>query len=293
MKKNKNWGLIKFFIIIVVISYIFASFLGLFINQQESGNIAIIKVWGPITLTSSQGLFSENVASSNEIVSLIEKADKNNMIKAIILDINSPGGSPVASDEISLAIKNANKPVISVIREIGASGAYWVASSSDYIFANRMSITGSIGAYSSFLEFSGLFDDYNISYNIIKSGKFKDLGSPFKEMTAEERHLLQQRIDIIHDFFVQEIANNRNLSYEHVDKVADGMFHLGNQALELKLIDELGSIKDALKYIENKLDIKSNPVNYKIRRGFFDSFIGLFNNQRISLNEINEKKIIT
>jgi protease IV len=291
--ENKIYGIIKFVIIFVVMIYLLAYFVGLFINTEDQGNIAIIKIWGPITLGQNEGLFSSNVASAEEIVNLINKANNNKQIKAIIFDINSPGGSPVASDEIALAIKDVNKTTVSLIREVGASGAYWVASSTDHIIANRMSVTGSIGAYTSYLEFAGLIDDYNITYRVIKSAKYKDAGSPFKEMTAEEIHLLQQRIDTIHQFFIEEIADNRNLSIEHVDKIANGMFYLGNEAKELSLIDELGSMKDALIYIENKLEIMALPVEYKIKRSVMDSLIGLFNFQKFSLSEINEKKIMT
>lgn len=291
MEKNKTRGLITFAIVIILLGYILASILGLFISTQEQGNIAVIKIWGPITVGSSQGLFSDGSTSSQEIVHLIEKANNNNLVKAIIFDINSPGGSPVASDEIALAIKNTNKTSVSLIREVGASGAYWVASSTDKIFANRMSITGSIGAYSSYLEFAGLIDDYNITYRVIKSAKYKDTGSSFKELTLEEEFLLQQRVDMIHNFFVEEIANNRNLSFEEVNKIANGMIYLGAEGKDMGLIDQLGSMNDVLFYIEQKHNIKANPVEYRIKRGFFDSLLGILNLNRFSINEINKPKI--
>jgi protease IV len=290
---NKYYGIIKFVIIIIVISYLLASFVGLFIKSSEQGNVAIIKIWGPITIGQSEGLFSNGVASSEEIISLIEKADKNKQIKAIIFDINSPGGSPVGSDEIALAIKSTNKTTVSLIREVGASGAYWVASATDHIVANRMSVTGSIGAYSSYLEFAGLMDDYNITYRVVKSAKYKDAGSPFKEMTPEEMHMIQQRIDIIHNYFVEEIANNRNLSIKEVQEIANGMIYLGSEAKGFGLIDELGSMNEALKYIEQKEEIQPMPVEYKIKRSFMDSIMGILSFNKFSIQDMNEARIIT
>ena len=108
------------------------------------------------------------------------------------MEINSPGGSAVASDEIATAVKNAKKPVISLIREVGASGGYWVASASDYIIANRMSITGSIGVISSYLEFSGLMEKYGVGYERLVAGENKDLLTPYKKLEADQKALVQK-----------------------------------------------------------------------------------------------------
>jgi protease IV len=292
MDNKKIFGLITFVIILMLVSFIFASISGLMINNVEHGNVAVIKLWGPITLGSSSSLFSETISNSNEIISLIEKAQKNDNIKAIIIDINSPGGSPVASDEISEALKQGNKTTVSVIREVGTSGAYWVASATDHIIANRMSITGSIGAYSSYLEFAGLLEDYNVTYRVIKSGKYKDAGSPFKELTPEEMHLIQERVDIIHNFFVEEIANNRNLSVDKVKDIANGMIYLGSESVDLGLIDQLGSFKEAINYIEDRENIKVQLVEYKVKRSFFDSFFSIFNKNGFSISNLNQNNIL-
>ena len=165
--KNKKDGrgkwtfIILFLIALSVVSFIVAGIIGAFamsstIQYTGQGNVAVIAVKGMITVDQLPGFAMDYTAASTEIVSLIEEASENPRIEAIILDINSQGGSPVGSDEIAQAVKKTNKTTVSVIRELGASGAYWIASASDHVIANRMSITGSIGVVGSYLEFSGL-----------------------------------------------------------------------------------------------------------------------------------------
>ena len=191
-------------------------------------------------------------------------------IKAIIFEINSPGGSAVASEEIANAIKRTNKTTVAWIREVGASGGYWVASSTDYIVANRASITGYIWVIASYLEFPGLLEEYNVTYRRLVSGRYKDIGSPFKEMTEEENAIFQQTLDELRDYFVDEVAKNRNMSRKDVDKIANGLFYLGIQAKELGLVDELGSKDEVIAYIEGKEGIKADVVKYKKEETLLD-----------------------
>lgn len=248
---------------------ILASFASLFVpSELEKGNVAVIPIDGIIT-TDGPTTWATGVKSSN-IVELIEKAEEKKDIKAILLEINSPGGSPVATDEIAQAVKKAEKPTIAVIRESGASGAYWVATAADKIYANRMSITGSIGVKASHLEFAGLIADYNITYRKLVAGKYKEAGSPFTEMTPEEEKKFQKILDTLHTDFINAVAENRNMSKEKVRELADGFVYLGSEAKELGLVDELGTKKDALKYIEKQLNITAEPVTYKKKGTFFE-----------------------
>src|SRR3990172_9614359 len=189
-KKGRRWGLI---IGLFVALFVFSLFMSLMIkafsdfdddNGVGFGNVAIIRIYGPI-LTTDGGLLSGEVTKSDDILKFIKKANESDEIKAVVFEINSPGGSAVASDEIGRAIKEMNKTTVAWIREVGASGGYWIASSTDHIIANRMSITGSIGVIGSYLEFSGLLNRYNVTYQRMVSGKYKDMGSPFKELSDE------------------------------------------------------------------------------------------------------------
>ncbi len=277
MKENEpsfRWGYAIFILIaLFALAMILSSIVWLVSGKNVdsiSGNVALISIEGEIVGTNNGGILSQDVISSADAVELIEKAGKNENIKAIILEINSPGGSAVASAEIADAVKKINKTSVAWIREVGASGAYWIASSTNHIVANRASITGSIGVIASYLEFPGFLERYNVTYEQVISGKYKDIGSPFKKMTPEERVVFQQTVDEIRDYFVSEVAKNRNLNKKDVDKAANGLFYLGAQAKELGLVDELGGKDEAIKYIEKKEGIKAEVVEYKKERNLLD-----------------------
>ena len=241
-----------------------------FISEDVStGNVALIPIQGIISVGDSSS-FSSGYVTSDSVIESLKKAEKNDNIKAIILDINSPGGSGVAADEISQMIKSIDKPVISVVRELGASAAYWIASSSDTIFANRLSFTGSIGVIGSYLDFSGFIEEYNITYQRFVSGKFKDFGSPFKEPSKEEKEIFQNLIDEVADVFIEEVALNRNIPVDDVRKIATGQIFLGKKSNELGLIDIVGTKEDALKYIENELNITVEIKEFKKKKSITD-----------------------
>ena len=178
-------------LIFIVIPSIFSLF-----NGNKLGNVALIPVSGVITGNGGKMIGAETV-SAVTMVDFIKEADENPAIKVIVLEINSPGGSAVASDEIGVAIKNAKKPVLAYIREVGASGGYWIASATDRIFVNRMTITGSIGVISSYLEFSGLMEEYGVGYERLVSGDVKDMGTPYKKLAPAERAIMQKKMHLI------------------------------------------------------------------------------------------------
>ncbi|MBS3101674.1 signal peptide peptidase SppA [Candidatus Woesearchaeota archaeon] len=261
-----RWGYAIFVLLMLgLLGFITVGVLSLFAGvdvESLGGNVALIPIEGIIAGTDDSGFF-ETTTNSLDTVELIEKAGKNPGIKAIILEINSPGGSAVASEEIANAVRKTNKTTVAWVREIGTSGAYWIASSADHVVANRVSITGSIGVIASYLEFPGLLERYNVTYQRMVSGKYKDLGSPYREMTQEEKAIFQQSLDDIRDYFVSEVAKNRNLNKKDVDKIANGLFYLGAEAKELGLVDELGGKDEAVRYIEKKEGIKADIVEYK------------------------------
>ena len=249
------------------------------------GNVALIPISGVIT-TDGSSYLGQGTVSSQDIVQYIEEANDNNQIKVILLEINSPGGSAVASDEIASAVKASQKPVVALIREVGASGGYWVASSTKHIIANRMSITGSIGVISSYLEFSGLMEKYGVGYEQLTAGKYKDMGTPFKKMNEEERVLFQKKLNRIHEFFIEEIAQNRDLSLSEARELATGEFYLGIEAQELGLVDELGDKTTAEKYMKNTYDLKEvSYVLYERQLGLFELFSGVIADQFFRMGE--------
>lgn len=283
-----RWGYAIFVLLLLsVLGFIAVGIISVFVGvdvESLSGNVALIQIEGVIVATDPNGLF-ETVTTSTDTIELIEKADKNSNIKAIILEINSPGGSAVASQEIAEAVKKTNKTTVAWIREVGASGAYWIASSSDHIVANRVSITGSIGVIASYLEFPGLLERYNVSYQRLVSGKYKDMGSPLRELTDEETVIFQQTLDTIRDYFAGEVAKNRNMSKKDVDKIANGLFYLGSQAKDLGLVDELGGKDEAIRYIENREKIKAEVVEYKTEKSLLDLLSEVLSKQSFTVGQ--------
>lgn len=285
-KKNKYW--IMFIILgsLFVFSIIIAFFLG---NSNESGyNTAIIPVQGEITADEGTGFLSASGASSTDIVETINNVKSDSNIKAVIFEINSPGGSPVATDEISTAIKELHKNNISTvawIREEGASGAYWIATSTDHIIANRMSIVGSIGVYGSYLEYYGLLNRYNVTYERLVSGEYKDTGTPYRKLSSSEEYMLQEKLDKLHEYFIESVATNRNMSVDSVKKLATGEIFLGSEAKDNGLIDELGGKNDAIKYIENKTGIIVETREFVKGKSFLDSLIHAMNQNSFYLGQ--------
>lgn len=243
-----------------------ASAIAIISGGISSGNTAHIKIRGVIT-SGEDSLIGAETSSSEDVVASIEKAGEDKRIKAILLDINSPGGSAVASEEIASAIKNAEKPVVALIRDIGTSGAYWAASSADSIVASPLSITGSVGATASYLEFSGLMKKYGVGYERLVSGEFKDSGAPFRQLDEEERKMLQEMIESTGSYFVQSVRENRMLSEDAVKGISSAKIYSGTQAKELNLVDELGNIETAKEIVSELAGIESvKLVEYRTRK---------------------------
>lgn len=242
----------------------------------ETGNVAVIPVKGVIVGDRGTDLFATGYTISSDIVNQIENAEKNPAIKAIVIEINSPGGSAVASAEIAAALHDAKKPTIAVIREVGASGAYWVASATDHVIAHEVSITGSIGVFASYLQYGDLLTRFNVSYERFVAGEHKDMASPYREMTSEEKELYQKTINAMHAVFIREVATARNLDYETVEALATGQIYLGSEALDLGLVDQLGSKQEAYIYVNQTLGIEVVPVGYEAEKSFLELLASVF-----------------
>jgi protease IV len=254
-------------------------------NKLATGNVALIPIEGLITVSGVSG-FGQASVSSEDIVNFIESANENSKVKVILLEINSPGGSAVASDEIASAVKKSKKPVIALIREAGASGGYWIASAAKHIIANRMSITGSIGVVSSYLEFSGLMDEYGVGYERLVAGERKDLGVPFKKLSLQEKEIFQKKLDRIHNFFVLEVAANRGMDVSDVKNLATGEFFLGVEAFEFGLVDQLGDKDSAKEYIKKNYALSEvDLITYRKEVGLIEALMGIFSDFSFNIGE--------
>lgn len=220
-----------------------------------SCNVQGINLHGQITtyipehnITETSPYFDS--VASEKILWLIEDANENPNIKAIVIEVDSGGGSPVAGEEVSNAIQQSNKPVIAFIRSIGASASYLSISSADKIFASKYSDVGGIGVTMSYLNNVNKNKKDGYTYEELSIGKFKDSGSPDKILTTEEKILFQRDLKIIYEDFIETISKNRNIPINEVKDFADGSTVLGTQAKELGLINEIGGIFEVKKYLK-------------------------------------------
>ena len=198
-------------------------------------------------------------AVSGDIIPLVKQAAADSEVKAILLRINSPGGSVVASDEIYHALKGCGKPIVVAMGELDASGGYYISMAGEYLVANPNTLTGSIGVISEFPEASQLMKNLGVTVGIIKSGSVKDMGSLYRPLTDEEKAIWQQVIDETYDSFVQIVAESRHLPVEKVRELADGRVYTGRQALALGLVDALGYEEDAVAKAAELGAIKGTP----------------------------------
>ena len=212
--------------------------------------IAVVKIEGVIL-------------DSKDIIEELREHRENKAVKAILLRIDSPGGAVAPSQEIYTEVlkirDEGKKKIVTSMGSVAASGGYYIASASDRIVANPGSVTGSIGVILELANVSGLMKKVGVESVVIKSGKFKDVGSLFRTMTAEERELLQGVIDDTYDQFVDAVAAGRGINKEDLLPIADGRVFTGRQAKKLGLVDDLGSMQDAIKITADIAGIKGEP----------------------------------
>ncbi|MBI4727489.1 signal peptide peptidase SppA [candidate division TA06 bacterium] len=208
------------------------------------------------------------IISSDETVNIIKKYRDNSAIKAIVLRIQSPGGGVAASQEIYQALKKTaeTKPVVCSMGEVAASGGYYIACACDTIVANPGTLTGSIGVIMEFMVAEELIKKVGLKFEVLKAGQNKDLGSPFRQMTPEERALLQGMIDDVHSQFIEAVAEGRKLSPDSVKLFADGRVFSGRQALALRLVDKMGTLEDAITVAAGMAGLKEKPKIFRERK---------------------------
>ncbi len=238
-----------FILVVIALSLAISLLIWLLMVWAEKGaaegKIALIRIEGFIT--ASQPIFGVT-ASSEEITKFLKKAKENEEIKAIVIRINSPGGSPAAAEEIYREIieLKKSKPVVVSMADNAASAAYYLATSASKIIALPSSEVGSIGAIAIFPQFGGLLKKLGVDVAVLKTGDFKDLSFPFRAKTDEEKKLVQTMLDDILEQFIERVAEGRNVDKEKVRELADGRLWTGRQAKELGLIDEFGGLNEAL-----------------------------------------------
>lgn len=237
------------------------------VKGRGASTIAIVDVRGEIHTGPSEGsLFSAGGAGSEDIVSQLEQAARDDSVAGVILRVDSPGGSVVASDAIAKAVDRLDKPVVSLMEDVAASGGYYVSAPTDRIIANPGTITGSIGVIMFVPNLSGTAEKLGIRPQVIKSGAFKDAGSPFRDMTEAERALFQKMIDEAYAQFVGVVATGRDMAPAAVRKVADGRILTGNQAKAAGLVDELGDLETAYDVVLRMAELRRDDARLVVYR---------------------------
>jgi signal peptide peptidase SppA len=261
-------GIVTFGVIIggSIVMFIFGSGYTTYTENNdgyyESCNVAGIELHGSLYTYLLEQTVDEygnkigsdsDAVSSENIIWSIEQANLNDNVKAILVEVDSAGGSPIAGEEVLNAIKNSKKPVVALIRERGLSASYLAISSADRIWASKYSDVGSIGVTMSYLNNTEKNRKDGYIYERLSVGKFKDTGSPDLPLTKEEKDLFMRDLNIMYENFVKDVSVNRNIPIEKVKNFADGSSVLGEQAKELGLIDEIGGIDEVKKYLEGQI----------------------------------------
>lgn len=212
------------------------------------------------------------ILDAQATISELKQYSENPLVKAIVLRIDSPGGGVVPSQEIHDAVKRvknkSNKAVIASMGKVAASGGYYIAAATDRIIANPGTLTGSIGVIMEMANFEGLMKKVGVEGVVIKSGRFKDVGSPLRKMSDEERKLLQSVMDDVHHQFIQAVADGRSLEVSDVEPLADGRIYTGRQAKEARLVDELGDLDDAIHIAADIAGMEGEPKVVEPRKRF-------------------------
>lgn len=243
------------------------------LDLSSGDRIAVIRVEGVIM-------------DSQVTVGELKRFSENPSVKAIVLRIDSPGGGVVPSQEIYDAVRQVrsktSKTVIASMGNVAASGGYYIAAATDRIVANPGTLTGSIGVIMETANVEGLLQKIGIEGVVIKSGKFKDVGSPLRKMSEEERGLMQAVMDDVHKQFIEAVAEGRAMELAEAQALADGRIFTGRQAKEAKLVDELGNLDDAIQMAADAVGIEGEPKVVEPRRRFSvrdlleSQFTGLF-----------------
>lgn len=260
-------------VVVVTIFFVIVALPAAFESNLDVGdgncNVAVLPIDGAILPFYGLGDFDLAI-TPDSVNNFMNTVEEQSNIDAVLLEINSPGGTPVAAERIAQRFRDSSLPVIGLVGDMAVSGGYLVAAASDYLIASAMSDVASIGVNMSYLEESEKNEEEGITYVQLTTGEYKDVGSPNRPITEEERALLQADLDIIHDEFVRQVAEYREMSIAEVDGVADGLPIPGARAIDLNLIDEIGGRSEARNVLGLILDTDPSNISFcEYEQGIF------------------------
>ncbi len=253
--------ILVYLFVVLFLLFIIAGSVFIILGSKDFGisrnRVEVIYVQGVMLTGSIPSGFG--VATSEEITNNLKEASKDEGVKAIVMRINSPGGSPAAAEEIVAAMKKIDKPIVVSMGDVAASAAYYISVPAKRIIANPDTITGSIGVIWVFQNRSAFYEKDGTSFYISKSGELKDMGGDWRGLTDEEKKFADQTISEAFGRFVNEVAEGRNISLSKVKDLSDGRVYTGAKAKELGLVDELGNLDDAINIAALLGGIKGEP----------------------------------
>jgi protease-4 len=249
---SKKHSILAVLVILGIVALLLAAILTLL--SGTSGSSSLLSLRDRIGVITIDG----TITDPEPIVTQLVEFKKDKAIKAIILRVNSPGGGVAPSQEIYREVRRtaATKPVIASMGSVAASGGYYVACAANKIVANPGTLTGSIGVLMEFVQLEDLFQKIGVGFEVLKSGEFKDIGSPYRKVSERDKELLNSLILDIQKQFVEAVAQGRNLPVEKVREIADGRIFSGAQSKQLGLVDQLGNFQDALDLAKKMSNIK-------------------------------------
>lgn len=235
-----------------------------YVSGEGQKKIAAIPVEGTISPADSELAGPVATTTPEGLRDALRQAEEDENVAAVILEVDSPGGGVTASDQIHESIldfkESSGRPVVVSMGSTAASGGYYISTAADRIVANETTLTGSLGVFIPLLDFSKASDKYGVKQAYVKSGEFKTMGSPWKELTPEEREIFQSIVDDYYDEFVEVIVEGRDLTQKRVREIADGRVYSAKQAKELGLVDELGDLEKAASISRNLSNTKEARV---------------------------------
>ena len=240
---------------------------------DAAGKVLVVHIRGTISDAPRRRLVSTRPSMVQEVVSQLRKAEKDSEIKAVLLKINSPGGSATASDilynEIVAYKEKTRSKVVVAMMDVAASGGYYISLPADYILAHPTSVTGSVGVLFIRPDVAGLIAKIGLEVEVTKTGKNKDMGSPFRQATAEEKQIIQNMIDRLGQRFIDRIAEHRRIDSHQLKEISSARIFLAEDALKLGMIDRVGYIREAVDTAKRLADLPDNAKVIVYRRSSF------------------------
>jgi len=253
----KKHPVISGFLLLAIVGMLFFLIFRMLVFPGEKNQEFSFRDKDKIGVVTIEGI----LRNSGDTIRQLDKYEKDDNIKAVVLRINSPGGAVVPSQEIYdkvLRLKKTKKVVVSM-GSVAASGGYYIACAADRIVANPGTITGSIGVIAQFSQVEDLLEKIGLKTTVVKAGRYKDVGSPVREMTTADKNLVQDVIDDIHNQFIEAVSSNRNLSRENMENIASARIFTGRQALKAGLVDDLGNMEYAVDIAADLAGIEGKP----------------------------------